>query len=106
MNCVPIIARICGFILTDGSLGIYHNSKSPQMQVSVGHPLSIKEFENDIQTLGFQQMKPVFHDGIIHGVSHKCWQTCRNGPLPSLLIALGIMYGKKQHNHIFLFPTG
>jgi hypothetical protein len=83
-----------GFLLTDGSAGIYHNGR-PQIQVTAGHPYSIELFEQDVVRLGFNRCAAIEVWNEVHGSRHHCWQVCNAGPIASLFIALGLMTGKR-----------
>ena len=73
---VPILARIAGFASTDGCLNI-------QINVEFGTKSAAYAFENDIDRLRL----PVVG---INKISDKKWIVKHNGPLPIILIALGI----------------
>nr|QBK91926.1 MAG: DNA-directed RNA polymerase subunit beta [Pithovirus LCPAC304] len=87
-----ILARMFGFILTDGSLGVYRNR--PTVQGDFGCVESAEEFENDVVTIGFNKVKirdkiSEFRGSIFHtkAVSHE-------GAFCSLILALGYRPGK------------
>ena len=100
---LPIIARMFGYILTDGSINIYnkkHGGQTPQLQACFGTMKDALEFENDVVSLGFNSIVP--KEGLrTHpsGAIHHTFDICRNGPLPSLFIALGISFGKKTETY-------
>jgi len=90
---LPIIARIFGFIGTDGSVGIY--PKGVRYQADFGTPQDGEVFENDIERLGFERRPVVYSEGKVHNVTHKTWKIQHGGALATLLIALGINYGNR-----------
>jgi DNA-directed RNA polymerase beta subunit len=91
---LPIIARICGFILTDGSLNIYKRRgyEECQCQADFGDLISAQCFEDDLKYLGFQTTK--ISESYMEGYGHT-FKVCHGGVLPAYLIALGISFGKK-----------
>ena len=52
---LPIIARMFGFVLTDGSVGVY--TKGCVCQVDFGSSDAAAEFEDDVATLGLNKVK-------------------------------------------------
>jgi len=90
---VPVLARIFGLLLTDGSLNIYN--KGPQLQITLGNVESIRLFEDDISFLGFDQNNITYHESIIEGTVHTGCQVIHNNCVASLMISLGVMCGKK-----------
>ena len=80
---LPIFARIVGYLLSDGSCGVY--SKGPQVQFTFGSPEGCQEFIQDITSLGFNANKIVDTYSPEYG---KCQQIVYNNSLASLLIAL------------------
>jgi DNA-directed RNA polymerase beta subunit len=96
---LPILARMCGYILTDGSLNIYdklHGGNTPQLQACFGTYKDALLFEKDIKHLGMKSVNP--REGIrTHpsGVIHHTFDVCHNGAIASLFIALGVSFGKK-----------
>ena len=75
---LTILARIAGYILTDGSLNVY--DKNPQVQANFSTPQDATMFEDDVSYVGFRGLP---------------W---REGAFPSLLVALDISTGKKTEN--------
>ena len=80
---LPILARIVGYLITDGSIGIY--KKGPQVQFSFGSSQGCEEFIKDVQTLGFTCNKIMDVGNDRYG---KCKQIIYNNAFASLLIAL------------------
>jgi len=86
---LPILARIFGFILADGSINIYErNTKYIACSFDFGTEYDVKQFENDIEQCGFNKCK--------YNVTDRTFSVTHNGALPSLLISLGITYGKNN----------
>lgn len=105
-----VLARIAGFILTDGCLNIYnkkHGGNTPQVQACFGTYEDATKFEDDVKYLGINTVDP--REGIrMHTTSnviHHTFDVCHNGILPSLLIALGISFGKKTETERKEIPT-
>ena len=93
---LPIISRIFGFILADGSINIYERgSKYTACSFDFGTETDVKAFENDIEQCGLNKCK--YNKGTRHfnNVIHTTYSVTHNGALPSLLIALGVTYGRK-----------
>jgi len=94
---LPIIARIFGFLLADGSINIYERNcnKFAACSFDFGTENDVKIFENDIEICGFNKCK--YNKGFrtFNDVTHSTYAVTHNGGLPSLLISLGITYGKK-----------
>ena len=105
---LPILCRIIGFLYADGSINIYikhpknyDDYKSFQCAFDFGCLNDALQFENDIETLGFNKSK------ILEGTrqftpktknivqTHHTFTCIHNGCLPAFLISLGISYGKK-----------
>jgi intein/homing endonuclease len=99
------IARIIGLASSDGTLNIYHkNNKvgdktyqyiTPYFQANIGSYTGAQQLENDIQYLGFKSSKISESNREFNGSTYHTYKVIHNGPLPSLLIALGTTLGKK-----------
>ena len=93
---LPIISRIFGFLLSDGSINIYtKQTKYISCSFSFGTENDVLQFEDDIQKCGFNKCKYNYSSRQFNNVVHSTYNVTHNGTLPSLLIALGITYGKK-----------
>jgi DNA-directed RNA polymerase beta subunit/intein/homing endonuclease len=93
---LPILARIFGFLLADGSINIYErNTKYVACSFDFGTENDVKMFENDIEQCGFNKCKYNNGTRIFNNVTHSTFSVTHNGSLPSLLIALEITYGRK-----------
>jgi DNA-directed RNA polymerase beta subunit len=94
---VPILAKMCGFIETDGSANIYnklHGGFTPQVAADFGLLEDALQFENDITRLGLSSIIPRISTGVINGATHTTYKISHNGAYASLMIALGISLGK------------
>ena len=97
---LPIISGIFGFILADGAINVYdkkHGGRTPQVQASFGKQIDAEHFNDDIVKLGFKtnRINEGFKTHSTSGRKHHTFDVCYNGPFPTLLIVLGISYGKK-----------
>jgi hypothetical protein len=96
---LPILARISGACLTDGTLVIYDGS--PNTRFNFGTEYDAKLFESDIVTLGFSAGKIGFTSKMFVGrktdrqSQRDNYSTCHSGCFASLLISLELTYGRK-----------
>ena len=96
---LPILARIFGFILADGSINIYtRNTKYAACSFDFGTETDVKLFENDIEQCGFNKCKYYKGQREFNDTIHSTYSVTHNGSLPCLLIALGVSFGKKTEN--------
>ena len=97
---LPIIARIFGYLLADGSINIYerNNHKFTACSFDFGREEDVITFENDIELCGFNKCKYSLGSREFNNIIHTTYSVTHNGYLPALLIALGISYGKKTEN--------
>jgi DNA-directed RNA polymerase beta subunit len=94
---LPILSRIFGFLLADGSINIYqcNNNKFAACSFDFGTENDVKNFENDLEISGFNKCKYNKGSREFNDTIHTTYSVTHNGILPCLLIALGITYGKK-----------
>lgn len=97
---LPIIARMMGFVLTDGSLGIYESV--PSASFTFGTKNDAEEFEKDMINLelpkaAIREKHSIVDDGK-RRVEHHTWVTQHTNCYPSLLLALGIAHGRKTEH--------
>ena len=94
---LPIISRIFGFLLADGSINIYERNSNNFMACSFdfGTEDDVINFENDVEMCGFSKCKYNKGSREFNDITHTTYAVTHNGVLPALLIALGITYGKK-----------
>jgi DNA-directed RNA polymerase beta subunit len=97
---LPILARIFGFILADGSINIYerNNNKFTACSFDFGRESDVKIFENDISICGFNKCKYNKSSRNFNNVIHTTYSVTHNGILPALLLSLNISFGKKTVN--------
>ena len=97
-----ILARISGFAMADGCLGVYDNK--PSIYMVFGQEIDGVDYVNDIVKLGFNKVKISYTENKITDKNtgreaiHKVYRVSKGGSLPSLLIALGLSYGEKTLN--------
>lgn len=85
------LARMTGYLLTDGSSGIYNGY--PQIQMTFGSHKGCESFQKDIESLGFKRNKV---SDIYNEVYGSAKQVIYNNALASLLIALVDNYTGKR----------
>jgi DNA-directed RNA polymerase beta subunit len=92
-----ILARIAGFLMTDGSINVYnkkHGGHTSQIQCNFGSIEDAIQFEDDIVTLGFGKVKIIESTREFNNVTHHTYQVCHNGPIAALFVSLGLTLGK------------
>jgi intein/homing endonuclease len=102
---LPILARLCGLAFTDGSLNVFQKTKTvagrtytyslPQFQAHLGSPAGAERIETDVAALSMPRVSVRESQRSFNGSNYHTWFVQHNGPLPSLLIALGAQTGKK-----------
>lgn len=105
---LPIISRIFGFVLSDGSINIYKDNNGNTFCATsfcFGTECDVKMFENDVASCGFNKCKYNNSSRHFNGVTHNTWNVTHNGVLPALLIALGVTYGKKTERERKVIPS-
>ena len=97
---LPLIARIFGFLLADGSINIYerNNNKFCACSFDFGTESDVKMFENDVQLCGFNKCKYNKASRQFNDAIHTTYAVTHNAMLPALLLALGISYGNKTEH--------
>ena len=105
---VPILARMAGCASTDGSLNVYIKTKTvnektytyslPQFQAHFGTVTAAEQFEEDVEKLHLACVGVRESNRIVDGRKRHTWFVQHNGPLPTLLIALGMSTGKKTES--------
>ena len=94
---LPTLARMCGFIETDGSLNVYnklHGGPTAQVQAHFGDKADAQMFEDDVAACGLDPIMPKESIREIHDSTIHTWAVCHNGALASLFVALGVNCGK------------
>jgi DNA-directed RNA polymerase beta subunit/intein/homing endonuclease len=112
---VPILARIAGFASTDGSLNVYIKShivanktytySAPQFQAHFGTKSCAEALEEDVIQLRLPSVKVRESNRIVDGRKRHTWFVQHGGPLPTILIALGVGMGKKTETSRNPIPT-
>jgi len=82
---LPVLARMYGFIITDGSVIVYKGE--PRLQADFGSKYSAEMFENDVEFLGYTRSKIGFSYTDIRFIVRHRSAFC------SLLMALGCSSG-------------
>jgi intein/homing endonuclease len=97
---LPVLARIFGFLLADGSINIYerNGNKYTACSFDFGIENDVKMFENDVKLCGFNKCKYNHSSRHFNEVIHTTYSVTHNGAFPAILLALGISYGKKTEN--------
>ena len=80
---LPVLAKIVGYLITDGSAGLYN--KGPQVQFSFGSPEGCEDFLKDMYGLGFSANRVIDVSNEKYG---KCKEIIYNNAFASLLIGL------------------
>uniref|UniRef100_A0A6C0LAG2 DNA-directed RNA polymerase n=1 Tax=viral metagenome TaxID=1070528 RepID=A0A6C0LAG2_9ZZZZ len=94
---VPILARIFGFVLTDGAINVYnkkHGGHTPQLQANFGLAEDAEAFENDVKECGFGMVSISKSVRDFNGATHTTFKICHNGAFPSLVVCLKPTLGK------------
>ncbi len=93
------LARIFGFVITDGSINVYN--KKGYMMCQVGCNFGTKkdaiDFENDVMSLGFNRSSIHLHQTKINGYDMTTYAVSHNGPFASFIASLGITIGKSTN---------
>lgn len=92
---VPILARVIGFTMTDGSVSIYKQREKivSQAGYNFGSFEDAESFEQDIQAIGFNMCKISKSIREIHGACHRTFRVNHSSNLGNLMIALGVTPG-------------
>jgi hypothetical protein len=94
---VPILARIAGMIMTDGSMNIYnkiHGGPTAQVSAYFGMKEDAEFFEADVTSLGFNKVSITKSVREFNGSTHSTYKVSHNGAFASLMTELGITMGK------------
>jgi DNA-directed RNA polymerase beta subunit len=107
---LPIISRMFGYILADGSINIYERTRFKNVNknydtkkyiscsLDFGCEKDIQSFESDLKQIGFNSCKYNCNSRTFNNVTHTTWSVTHNGCFPALLISLGITFGRKTEN--------
>jgi DNA-directed RNA polymerase beta subunit len=93
---LPMLARMLGFIQTDGSINVYakKNYRMCQVACDFGEKEDAKTFEMEIASLGFQSCSITKRVATIHGYRMTTYHICHNGAFASLIACLGATLGR------------
>ena len=106
---LPIIARMGGYTLADGTLSIY--DKKPVINECFGQEEDAYFFEQDVARLGFNKCKISYRETEIVDkdtgrlTKHSTYRVQHSSALASLFIALGFSYGKKTETERTPIPN-
>ena len=93
---VPCLARIAGFIMSDGSLNIY-DKKNGGLTGQVSAHFGMKEdaefFERDVESLGFTRVAITRYEREFNGAMHATYKVSHNGAFATFMSCLGITIG-------------
>ena len=94
---LPVLARIFGFLLADGSINIYerNNLHYSACSFDFGREDDIISFENDIELCGFNKCKYNKSTRNFNDTTHTTYAVTHNGILPAILLALEVSRSKK-----------
>ena len=94
---LPILARLAGFTLGDGSLGVNKGGRDPKLQASLSSEEAASDYLDDIQRLGFCRNTANYRETFVHGVAHHAWHVQYSGAPAVLMIALDLPTGRRTH---------
>ena len=89
-----LLAKIIGFVLSDGSLNVYKKS-GPQVQFCCSSYSSAMDIVTDIESMGYGVRKINEGTRNCNGAIHHTFDVIYNGAFPYLLLMLDTMHGKK-----------
>jgi DNA-directed RNA polymerase beta subunit len=97
---LEIIARLFGFILSDGSINIYNRTGNNLASCSFNFGTSedVENFHTDITQCGFKALKANECDRTFNDTTHHTFALTYAGAFPALMISLGISIGKKTES--------
>lgn len=96
---IPVLARMGGYTLAGGTLAVYNDI--PTLSESFGQKADAESFEDDVERLGFNKVTIGYRETEITDkntgrlTTHHTYKVQHTSALASLMIALGISYGKK-----------
>ena len=105
---LPILARIFGFVLTDGAINVYnktHGGYTPQLQANFGHMEDAEAFEADVKEVGFTSVSITKSVREFNGSTHTTFKLSHNGAFPSLIVCLTPTLGKYTETPRLPVPT-
>ena len=104
---LPLLARMLGFLQTDGSINVYDKKSYMMCQVSCdfGDEEDAIQWENDVVSLGFTACGVTYRTGIVHGYSMSAYHVCHNGAFASLMACLGPTLGRNTTQERLPIPA-
>ena len=93
---LPVIARIAGHLMTDGSIGIYnkkHGGYTAQVAGNFGSQVDAEAFENDVASLGFPRVGVAKSIRTFNDATHTTWKVSHNGSFATFMASFGITMG-------------
>jgi len=93
---LPMLARMFGFIQTDGSINVYNKKGYAMCQVACdfGAEDDARNFEQEISSLGFQSCHIRKRSTEIRGYKMTAYNINHNGAFASLIACLGVTLGR------------
>ena len=92
---VQTLARMFGFVYTDGTLTYHKRDRTYMLQACFGCEYGAQQFEQDVDTLGFRKTKVRYGERTYKGATHHTWDVAHQGVIGCLFYALGMTSGKK-----------
>jgi len=92
---VQTLARMFGFVYTDGTLTYHKRDRTYMLQAYFGCEYGAQQFEQDVDTLGFGKTKVRYGERTYKGATHHTWDVAHQGVIGCLFYALGMTSGKK-----------
>jgi len=98
-SMVPVLARMGGYTLADGTLAVYN--ETPMLSESFGQKADAVSFEDDVERLGFDKVTIGYRETEITDKNtsrltiHHTYRVQHSSALASLMIALGFSFGRK-----------
>uniref|UniRef100_A0A6C0KLW7 DNA-directed RNA polymerase n=1 Tax=viral metagenome TaxID=1070528 RepID=A0A6C0KLW7_9ZZZZ len=95
-SLLPVLGRIAGLIMSDGSLNIY-DKKNGGLTAQISAYFGMKEdaefFEKDVESLGFGRVAITNSEREFNGAMHTTYKVSHNGAFATLMTCLGITMG-------------
>ena len=104
---LPLLARMLGFLQTDGSINVYDKKSYMMCQVACdfGDEEDAIQWENDVTSLGFTACGITHRTAMIHGYQTSAYHVCHNGAFASLMACLGPTLGRNTTRERLPIPT-
>jgi DNA-directed RNA polymerase beta subunit/intein/homing endonuclease len=104
---LPLLARMLGFLQTDGSINVYDKKSYMMCQVACdfGEEEDAIQWENDVVSLGFTACGITHRTAIIHGYQTSAYHVCHNGAFASLMACLGPTLGRNTMRERLPIPA-